>query len=157
MESKVASLDATDTKALQVLQTHGRMSWAELGQHIELSPPAAAERVRRLEENGTIRRFAAELDPDAAGFPLLAFVFVTLINPSARKKFLDEVKRNQRILECHHVAGDDDYLLKVRCATMQELDAILTTSLKSKAGVARTRTTIALGTAKETLELPVVE
>ena len=59
------------------------------------------------------------------------------------------------IQECHHVAGDDDYLLKVRCQTMADLDRLLSDDLKGRMGVARTRTTVVLGSAKETTALPV--
>lgn len=147
-------LDAIDQKALGCLARNGRMSWAELGEMLGLSAPAAAERVRKLEESGVIAQFTAILDPEAAGFPVLAFVLVTLASQGNRKGFLEAVRRNARILECHHIAGEDDYLIKVRCRSLAELDRLLSDDLKSKMGVARTRTTIVLGTAKETSHLP---
>jgi Lrp/AsnC family leucine-responsive transcriptional regulator len=132
----------------------GRMTWAELGELLELSAPAAAERVHRLQERGVIQGFAALADPPAAGFPVLAFVFVTLESQSQRAAFLAAVRGHSSILECHHVAGEDDYLLKVRCASLKQLDQLLSEDLKTRMGVARTRTTIILGTAKETPKLP---
>jgi Lrp/AsnC family transcriptional regulator, leucine-responsive regulatory protein len=148
-------LDATDSKALAALLTDARVSWADLGTALGLSPPAAAERVRKLQERGLVRGFAAVLDPDAAGFPVLAFVAVTLDRQDARRRFLDAVRSNPLIQECHHVAGDDDFLLKVRARTLAELDALLSEELKGRLGIARTRTTIVLGTAKETARLPI--
>lgn len=133
----------------------GRSSWSDLGEHLGLSAPAAAERVRKLEEQGVIRQFAAVPGPAEAGFPVLAFVSVTLHSQAKRKTFLDSVGRNASIQECHHVAGDDDYLLKVRCRTLRELDVLLSEQLKGRMGVARTRTTVVLGSAKETTALPV--
>ena len=65
--------------------------------------------------------------------------------------------KNEQICECHHVAGDDDYLLKVRCRGTEDLDHLLTVELKEKIGVARTRTTIVLGTAKESVRVPIAE
>jgi Lrp/AsnC family leucine-responsive transcriptional regulator len=147
-------VDTIDRKVLNRLMTDGRASWAELGAHLGLSAPAAADRVRRLEQRGVIRHFAAVPDPALAGYPVLAFVFVTLLTQSKRKAFLAAVGRNASILECHHVAGDDDYLLKVRCTTMGELDELLSEDLKGRMGVARTRTTVVLGSAKETSALP---
>ena len=147
-------MDAVDRKTLSHLMADGRASWAELGSHLGLSAPAAAERVRKLEERGVIRQFAAIANPVLAGYPVLAFVFVTLLSQAKRKAFLAAVGRNASILECHHVAGDDDYLLKVRCQTMGELDALLSEDLKGRMGVARTRTTVVLGSAKETSALP---
>lgn len=147
--------DAIDTKAMQHLMQDGRASWADLGTALGLSAPAAAERVRKLEERGVIRGYAALPDPDAAGFPVLAFVAVTLVSQNARAPFLKAVRAHPLIQECHHVAGDDDFLLKVRCRGMRDLDPLLSDELKGRLGVARTRTTIVLGTAKETVALPV--
>jgi Lrp/AsnC family leucine-responsive transcriptional regulator len=147
-------LDDIDSKAIGVLLADGRVSWADLGTALGLSAPAAAERVRRLQERGLVRGFAAVLDPDAAGFPVLAFVAVALARQDARRAFLDAVRRHPSILECHHVAGDDDFLLKVRARSLAELDALLSDELKGRLGIARTRTTIVLGTAKETARLP---
>jgi Lrp/AsnC family leucine-responsive transcriptional regulator len=148
-------LDSIDSKAIASLQQDGRVSWADLGSALGLSAPAAAERVRKLAENGTIRGFAAVLDPDAAGFPVLAFVAVTLASQGSRTTFLNAVRRHELIQECHHVAGDDDFLLKVRARSLSELEAVLADELKGRLGIARTRTTIVLGTAKETMRLPV--
>ena len=147
-------MDTIDKKALAYLTTDGRASWAELGEHLGLSAPAAAERVRKLEQQGVIRQFAAVANPAKAGFPVLAFVFVTLLSQSKRKAFLAAVARTAGIQECHHVAGDDDYLLKVRCQTMEDLDRLLSEDLKGRMSVARTRTTVVLGSAKETSALP---
>ena len=148
-------LDTIDSKVIATLQQDGRASWADLGSTLGLSAPAAAERVRKLGENGTIRGFSALLDPEAVGFPVLAFVAVTLDAQGARTTFLDAVRRHDRIQECHHVAGDDDFLLKVRCRSLPELERLLADELKGRLGIARTRTTIVLGTAKETVRLPV--
>ena len=150
-------MDTIDKKALARLMADGRESWADLGEHLGLSAPAAAERVRKMEGRGVIRQFAAIADPTLAGYPVLAFVFVTLSSQARRNAFLAAVGRNASILECHHVAGDDDYLLKVRCKTMGDLDVLLSDALKGRMGVARTRTTVVLGSAKETTLLPVVQ
>jgi Lrp/AsnC family leucine-responsive transcriptional regulator len=147
--------DSIDSTALAALQADGRASWADLGTALGLSAPAAAERVRKLADNGTIRGFTAVLDPGAAGFPVLAFVAVTLASQGARTGFLNAVRRHDLIQECHHVAGDDDFLLKVRARSLAELEAVLADELKGRLGIARTRTTIVLGTAKETTRLPV--
>jgi Lrp/AsnC family leucine-responsive transcriptional regulator len=148
-------LDAIDSKAVAALQEDGRASWADLGTALGLSAPAAAERVRKLTDGGVVRGFTAVLDPQAAGFPVLAFVAVTLASQGARTRFLDAVRRHDLIQECHHVAGDDDFLLKVRARTLTELEALLADELKGRLGIARTRTTIVLGTAKETGRLPI--
>ena len=147
-------LDALDKKALRHLMTVGRATWAELGQLLGLSAPAAAERVRKLEESGVIKHFAAIPNPETLGLGLLAFVAVTLGSHGQRQSFLRAIAKLAQITECHHVAGDADYLLKIRCAGTRELDHLLAVELKEKLQVASTRTTIVLSTAKETFSLP---
>lgn len=148
-------MDKLDRKTLQFLMVHGRGTWAELGKVLNLTAPAAAERARRLEADGTIRGYAALTSPERLGFPLTAFVSVTLGNHRKRPEFLRLVEKQQQIVECHHVAGEDDYLLKVRCRGTSDLDHFLSKTLKDELGVARTRTTIVLRTAKETVRIPV--
>jgi len=148
-------MDTLDRKALPLLMKNGRMTWSELGQALGLSAPAAADRVRKLEEHGVIRGYSAILDAEALGYSLTAFVFVTLLDQRRRAAFHNGVKRLDQIVECHHVAGDDDFLLKVRCRGTRDLDRLLVEELKGKMGVARSRTTIVLDTAKETPAIPV--
>ena len=148
-------MDTTiDSKALILLMRRGRASWAELAKHLRLSPPAAAERVRKLEERGVIRGYSALVSAEALGYPLTAFVAVTLEKLKHRRAFLQRVTAMKEIVECHHVAGDYDYLLKVRSRNTQDLDRVLSEKLKAVAGVARTVTTIVLSTSKESVEVP---
>jgi|SRR4051812_3022146 Lrp/AsnC family leucine-responsive transcriptional regulator len=147
-------MDAIDYKALLILQKDGRATWATLGSALHLTPPAVADRVRRLEETGVITGYAALLNPDTVGVGLTAFVSVSVASHSRRAAFLKLAGRTPEILECHHTAGDDDFLLKVRCRGTAELETLLTTTLKGAGGVARTRTVIVLSTEKETHALP---
>jgi Lrp/AsnC family transcriptional regulator, leucine-responsive regulatory protein len=150
-------LDALDRKALHLLMRQGRATWAELGQTLGLSAPSAADRVRKLEEAKVITGYAALLDPTSVGYPLTAFIFVTLANSRNRAVFLRAIAKMEQVSECHHIAGDDDYLLKVRCRTTADLDHLLAKELKDKLGIARTRTTIVLATAKESIQIPIAE
>jgi len=142
---------------LHLLMRQGRATWAELGQLLGLSAPSAADRVRKLEEAQVITGYAALLDPTAVGYPLTAFIFVTLANSRNRAAFLRAIAKMEQVSECHHIAGDDDYLLKVRCRTTANLDQLLAKELKDKLGVARSRTTIVLATAKESVQIPIAE
>jgi Lrp/AsnC family leucine-responsive transcriptional regulator len=148
-------LDTLDSKAIDELFVSGRMSWADLAGRLGLSAPAVAERVRKLEERGVIRGFSAIVDPEAVGLDLLAFVAVGLDRPEHRAAFLAWVDGCPNVQECHHLAGDDDYLLKLRCRGTRELERIISDELKAIPGIARTRTSIALSTVKETVALPV--
>jgi Lrp/AsnC family leucine-responsive transcriptional regulator len=148
-------MDSLDYKVTRLLVKNGRATWAELGQALGLSPPAAAERVRKLEEHGVIKGYTALLDAESLGYGLTAFVLVTLAEQRKRGAFHAAVKKLEQIVECHHVAGDGDFLLKVRCRGTRDLDRLLVEELKGRMGVAQTRTTIVLGTVKETPNVPV--
>ncbi|MBI4781400.1 MAG: Lrp/AsnC family transcriptional regulator [Oscillatoriophycideae cyanobacterium NC_groundwater_1537_Pr4_S-0.65um_50_18] len=149
------SLDEIDFKVLRHLMAEGRMTWSELAGKLELSTPAAGDRVRRLQERQVITGFAALVDPAAIGCHLTAFIAVTLEHPRHRSAFLQKVVDLPEIQECHHVTGDDDYLLKVRCQTTQALERLISEELKELPGIQKTRTTIALSTVKETPVLPI--
>lgn len=149
-------LDSIDLKIIRKLVIEGRVSWADLARFLGLSGPATAERVRRMEEQKIITGFTALVDPESIGCKLTAFIAITLGHPSSRSLFLTRVSEMQEIQECHHVSGDDDYLLKVRCRGPSDLDQIISMQLKSIPGVTRTRTTIVLNTHKETTGSPIL-
>jgi Lrp/AsnC family transcriptional regulator, leucine-responsive regulatory protein len=152
---KDVMLKPLDVKTLKLLMRNGRATWAELSQLLGLSAPSAADRVRKLERRGVIRGYAALVDPASAGHPLTAYVSVSLASHRDRAAFLRAICKMENVAECHHVAGDDDYLLKVRCRGTQDLDHLLAKELKDKLRVARTRTTIVLSTAKESVRVPI--
>jgi len=149
------NIDTLDSKVLRHLMQHARMTWAELASQLGISAPAAAERVRKLEDRGVIQGYVTQINPPSLGYDLTAFIAVTLEHPRDRDAFIAQVHALPAIQECHHVTGDDDYLLKVRCRGTQGLEALITHSLKEIPGVLKTRTTIALSTVKETIALPV--
>ena len=125
-----------------------------MGSEMCIRDSSAADRVRKLEQAGVIRGYAPLLDAESLGYPLVAFVSVTLGSHGHRSAFLRGIEKLDEIVECHHVAGDDDYLLKVRCRGTKDLDRVLARELKERIGVARTRTVIVLSTAKETVRVP---
>lgn len=147
-------MDTIDFRIVQSLMSRGRVTWSELAATLELSAPATADRVRRLEERGVIQGYSALVNPEVVGCGLTAFISVTLERPEHRDPFLQRILELPEIQECHHVAGDDDYLLKVRCHSTQDLEQIIGEKIKSLQGIVRTRTTIVLSTAKETPALP---
>lgn len=130
------------------------MTWADLAGRLSLSSPAAADRVHRLEDRQVITGYAALVAPEAIGLDLLAFVFVTLEHPRYRQAFIDRIHAMTTVQECHHLAGDDDYLLKVRGQNTRHLEHLISDELKALPGVRRTRTAIALSSVKETTILP---
>lgn len=146
-------MNKTDTKLLMRLMEKGRATWAELGAFVDLSAPAAADRVRKLEESGVIRGYAAIVNPAEAGCGLGALVSVTLERSEERGAFLELVQRMPEVLECHHVAGSEDFILKIRCTDTRALEQVISGRIKALNGV-RTRTTVILSTVKETPALP---
>ena len=142
-------MDATDLRILAVLAANARMTFSDLAEQIGLSGPSTADRVRRLEERGAIRGYAASIDPDSLGLGLTAFVAVTLAGPADRGGFLDGIAVLPEVVECHHVAGDDDYVLKVHVAGTRGLEAFVSDGIKALPGIARTRTTVVLSTPLE--------
>jgi Lrp/AsnC family leucine-responsive transcriptional regulator len=149
-------VDTIDRKLLHALAGDGRRTYAELAADVGLSGPSTAERVRRLEEAGAITGYAALIDPASLGLDLTAFVAVSLGHPRFRSGFLEAVWDLEGILECHHTAGDEDYLLKVRCRGTGGLEALVSEGIKQVPGVARTRTTVVLSTPMERPFVPEV-
>jgi Lrp/AsnC family transcriptional regulator, leucine-responsive regulatory protein len=116
-------LDATDHRILAELQADGRMSTADLGRAISLSPSATADRVRRLTDAGVITGYSATVDPEALGYAVSAFV--RLAYPSGNyKPFHDLVAANPEIVEAHHVTGADCFIIKVLARSMLDLERI---------------------------------
>lgn len=148
-------MDILDKQILKELMDNGRVTLAELSEKLGLSSPSLSERMKKLERQGIIKGFAAIVDPEKIGFHLLAFIEVTLEKPSHRHSFLAMVGNTEEITECHHTAGDFDYLLKVRCRNTAHLETLISDRIKSVEGVVRTRTNIVLSTIKETPSLPV--
>lgn len=135
---------------VRALAANGRLSWADLGAAVGVGRQTVAERVAKLEQAGVITGYTTLVDPEAVGADLTAFVGVTIERPEQCEPFLAAIAAMPQVQECHHVTGDDNYLLKVRTRGTRGLEYLITDGLKRIDGVVRTRTTIVLSTAKET-------
>ena len=125
-------MDATDFKIIELLQEDGRISMKDLGKIVGLTSPAVSERVKRLEES---------VNPDKLGRVIKSFINISL--PSENyQSFIDYVKRDNRIVECHHITGDDCLLLKVIVPDMYALEQVID-KIKQ---VGRTKTSVILST-----------
>lgn len=154
MSPEEMDLDKTDFKVLACLSSQGRMTWSELAAQLGISPPAAADRVRKLEEAGVIEGYTALLNSASLGYDLTAFIAVSLERPGQRAVFLEHIASLTVVQECHHMTGEDDYLLKVRCRNTRDLEHLISEVIKEIPGVVKTRTSIVLSTLKETSILP---
>ncbi len=152
------SLDRIDRRLLALLQADGRLSVAELARRVHLSPTPCFERVRRLEREGYIRGYAADLDPGKLGAGLIAFVEVQLdrTTPDVFNRFRDGVIGLTPVQECHMVAGGFDYLLKVRTADMAAYRRFLE-DLAALAGVEQTHTYVVMEEVKSSRAVPIDE
>lgn len=153
MESKQENLNEIDIQILERLQANAWATWTELSNDLGLTAPAIAERTRKLEERGIIQGYHAHLEPERLGCGLLVYIAVQLRHPDARQPFLDRIQTMPEILECHHMTGEDDYWLKVRCASTTALERIISQEFQTHEGI-KTRTTIVLSSPKDTPNLP---
>lgn len=140
-------MESADRRIVDLLREDGRMSYTDLGRAVGLSTSAVHQRVRRLEERGIITGYAATVDASNLGTPLTAFVSVTPLDHRAPDDIPERLRDVPGIDACYSVAGDANYLLRVRVATPQALEEMLAT-LRSRAEVS-TRTTVVLSTAWE--------
>ncbi len=117
-------LDDANLRLLAELQADGRLSFAELGRRVGLSPPAVAERVARLEETGVITGYRAEVDPRALGLTLGA---VVRIRPAPRElhKVAELAQRTPEVVECHRITGEDCYFMKAWVRDVDHLEEVI--------------------------------
>jgi Lrp/AsnC family leucine-responsive transcriptional regulator len=149
------ALDETDLQILDLLQANARQTQVEISRTVGLAPSAVLERIRKLETRGVLRGYVAQVDPKALGLGMLAFVAVRSDEAGSENRIAQALAELHEVLEVHHVAGDDCYLIKIRARDAEHLGHLLRTRISRVAGVRPTRTTIVLETVKETPRLPV--
>lgn len=117
-------LDGTNLRLLAELQTNSRLSNAELGRRVDLSAPAVADRLARLEESGAIVAYRAEIDPRALGYSLS---LVLRIRPAPRelKKVAELARRTPEVVECHRITGDDCYFMRAWVRDVDHLEEVI--------------------------------
>ena len=150
-------IDRYDRIILQLLQVNGRASNVELSEKVNLSPPQCYRRVRRLETEGFIRGYAAQVSPDRLGLDVIAFVSLTLDRDQNRKvRELEKTIRGfPEVLECYGISGDFDYLLKVVAKDLKSLSNFLTDRLMQVPGVSGVRSTVCLEEVKASSPVPI--
>ncbi len=120
-----AGLDRIDLRLLELLQADGRRPYAELGAAVGISGPSAHERVKKLEARRIIQAYAAVVAPDALGYGVLAFTWLTQAPGTGAHDLTADFARIPEIEECHHIAGEADYLLKIRVRDTLDLERII--------------------------------
>lgn len=149
-------LDGVDIAILQLLQADGRISNVDLAAQIKLSPPATHARLKRLQTKGYIRRFTALLDQEKVGFDMTCYVNISLRMHGSEelRQFRSNVLQMRRVLECYHVTGEFDYLLKIVVRNRRDLQQFVENRLTRLPGVARIHTSLVLDEIKCSTELP---
>jgi DNA-binding Lrp family transcriptional regulator len=150
-------LDEVDLSILDILQRDGRITNFDLAKRIGLTPAPTLARVKKLESFGYIRRYAALVDQVKLGMPVTAFVSVIL--ESHKKKtsldFMKAVNELPEVLECHHIAGDEDFLLKVVASSPGDYEAFVLEKLTKVQGIEKVKTTFVLSSPKLETSIPV--
>ena len=153
-------IDEIDTQILNLLQENGRLANAAIAEQVGLTTSTVFDRIKRLEKRGVIQRYVAVVDPAALGKPITAFVRLVVGADTnddylaSKRQFAEVCLAEPDVLECHTVAGEDCYILKVRAANTGQLEALIE-RLRSQATITRTTTNIVLSTFKEETKVTV--
>jgi Lrp/AsnC family leucine-responsive transcriptional regulator len=150
-------LDELDSLILTLLQVDGSLSNIDLARRINLSPPATHARVRRLEQAGYIQGRTVLVDRELVGFDLLCFIQVSMQVHQLEQveRFREAVRKMPEVLECHHITGEYDYLLKVVLHNRKDLERFVVDKLTPTLGVGRIHTSLVLTEVKSTTQLPI--
>jgi Lrp/AsnC family transcriptional regulator, leucine-responsive regulatory protein len=147
-------VDAIDLRLVELLRSNARLSYAELARQVGLSAPAVHERVGKLEAGGVIRAYRADVAPESIGLGVTALIGIVHDSGADTDDVLAALRKMPEIESCYFMAGVESFLLKARVGTIAELERLIV-QLNRTAGVASTRTAIALSTKWENRPQPV--
>lgn len=152
-----AKLDKIDRKILKCLQDDGRMSNVNLAKEAGISAPPCLRRVRALEDNGFIQGYNAKIDPASMGYSVTVFALITLDGQaiSDKEAFETYVAALPEVRECHAIAGDLDYMLKVVAHDWDDYQRILRESLTSAPNVKSVKSCLLMNSPKSEVGIPV--
>src|SRR4028119_78272 len=155
--STTIKLDQTDRKILEILQNNAKITNALLSKEIGLSPAPTLERVKKLENAGLIRSYHAQLDTEKVGLGVTTFVQVSLIGHKKAyiDAFVEKIKNIEEIIECHHITGSGDFLLKIISKDITSYQKLMLERVNEIEEVANTQTMVILSTFKDSKVLPV--
>jgi len=153
----VIKLDQIDRKILEILQSDAKITNAQLSKEIGLSPAPTLERVKKLELSGLIKSYHAQLDPEKIGLGITTFVQVTLVGHKKMftDAFVEKINQIDEIIECHHITGTGDFLLKVISKDITAYQKLMLERVNEIEEVASTQTMVILSTFKDSKVLPV--
>ncbi|WP_313893416.1 Lrp/AsnC family transcriptional regulator [Psychrobacillus sp.] len=144
-------MDIIDGQILDALKRNGRSTASDISRKVNLSIPAVSERIRKLEESKIIEQYTVKVNREKMGYKLLAIIFVNIDHSASIQHFREAIIQFSEVIECHHMAGKYDYMLKVLIEDTTELEDFLSNKLKDIKGVQKSNTSIVLSTLKEIL------
>ena len=147
------TISEMDARILEVLQSDGRKPYAEVGSAVGISGPSAHERIKKLEARGVITGYEARVDPAAVGLGILAFAWITQAPGTTQTDLTGDFATIPEIEECHHIAGEADYLLKIRARDTRDLERVVH-RIQSTRHVFTTETDVVFSSAFERRPLP---
>lgn len=150
-------LDATDRKILEILQANSNITNAQLAKEIGLSPAPTLERVNKLEASGVIRSYHAVINPASVGLGVSTFVMASLKghNKDNIEKFIAAIKRIPEIIECHHVTGAGDFILKIVCVDIAAYQQLMLERVSNIDVVDSLQSMVILSTFKDSKSMPI--
>jgi DNA-binding Lrp family transcriptional regulator len=153
---KAIKLDATDRKILEILQKNSNITNAQLAKEIGLSPAPTLERVNKLENSGVIKSYHAVIDPAAVGLGVSTFVMVSLKghNKDNINKFNKAIHDIEEIVECHHITGAGDFVLKIVCSDIAAYQQLMLDKVSNIDVVDGLQSMVILSTFKDSKVLP---
>lgn len=156
MKSTV-KIDATDRKILEILQANSNITNAQLAKEIGLSPAPTLERVNKLEISGVIKSYHAVIDPASVGLGVSTFVMASLKghNKENIEKFITAIKRIPEIVECHHVTGAADFILKIVCMDIASYQQLMLERVSNIDVVDSLQSMVILSTFKDSKAMPI--
>lgn len=143
-------IDSTDKQILNLLQENARITNVELASKVGISPPAMLERVKRLEKVGFLKKYVAVINPDKVGKNIIALISVWLSahQLSSIDSFKKQIDKFDEVLECYHIAGEEDFILKIMSNNIKDVEAFLLQKLTKIPGVSKVNTKFVLSTVK---------
>lgn len=145
-------LNETDSLLCDALQKNGRIHASDLASLVNLTAPAVAERIRKLEERGVIQSYNAKLNPSSFDIDIAVFILVSVDSSANYSAFIERCKLQPEILECHATTGEASHILKVRTRNTASLEKFLS-ELQKWDGVRKSLTNLVLSTHKETFSI----
>lgn len=137
-------MDDIDRKIVDLLQTDARRSHSKIAQDVGLSTSSVTERIKKMVQSGTIRRWTIDVDYETIGLPVMAMVYVFATREGRQGAFHAKLVELPNVLECHHVTGAWSYLLKVRAASIVDFERFMLEDLQSLSCIEKTHSEIVL-------------